>query len=112
MENLYEAVRSRPRPEDVAELVIAAIGATFSQEEARIASEAAAYSFRRLGYTWSSMSNDFAPPSSATKQTDTAARLFDIPRLTPEARYDPTAVDLFISDAVKLRRLGRRYKAR
>ena len=73
---LYDAVQTRPRPEDVAELIESVLPLT-SSERAKLA-KASKNSLRKSVYAYSSMASDFTRPVSAEKQVKTAATVFSI----------------------------------
>lgn len=75
---LYEAIQTRPRPEDVAELVLEVAPELYSDRERAILDKAAKYSLKRMAYRWSSMKADFSRPVSAEKSVRKAEELFAI----------------------------------
>ena len=97
---LYEAVQTRPRPEDVADLIEQRLAMT--EPELRIIQTASRGSLRRHMYAYSSMALDFLRPVSAEKAARTAATLFSkdgkpVPTLTVEQCSDPEAITAYVS---------------
>ena len=72
---LHATLDARPRPEEVAELVLAALGDRLTARERDTLEGAARHSWRRFGW-YSSMSADFARPAGAGRQVATLSRLF------------------------------------
>jgi hypothetical protein len=93
---LYAAIQTRPRPEDVAELVIEALGDRLDAGEHAALYAAARHSLKRMGHRWSSMAADFARPVPMTSQVATASALFEVPQLSSADCLDPVSLDAFI----------------
>jgi hypothetical protein len=94
---LYDAVQRRPRPEDVAELVLEAIGSELKKSDRAILEKAARHSTKRSVWGYSSMATDFARPvSHVDKQVKIAADLFGVETMTAEACLDANRVEAFV----------------
>lgn len=90
LKELHASLDERRRPEDVAELVLQALGPRLSAEEAALLGVAAAKG-RGNGY-FSSMPEDFARPVGGTAQLACAAKVFGLdgpPAVNPD---DPQAL--------------------
>ena len=74
---LHQTLAQRPRPEDVAEMLLPLLGAQLAPVELALLQKAAANSLRRNLWQYTSMLEGFARPVGATKQATTAAELFD-----------------------------------
>jgi hypothetical protein len=72
---LYQTLRQRRRPEDVAELLLPLLQDQLTPSEQNKLAKAAAGSLRRNLWQFSSMSEEFAPPVGADKQARKAAEL-------------------------------------
>jgi hypothetical protein len=98
-ESLYESIQRRPRPEDVAQLILESL--ELDVVESRALDSAARHSLRRgvVGYT--SMAQDFAGPVGAGVQVAKAASIFKVPD-------PPSAADCMYVDVVEafMRKLG------
>ena len=57
---LFESIQKRPRPEDVAELLLELFPGAFGAEERLLLNRAARESLKRNTYAYSSMAADFA----------------------------------------------------
>lgn len=91
---LYDAIQRRPRPEDVAELIVSLFPRAASKPVIVSASRG---SFRQNLYGWSSMASDFARPIGAEKQVKKACELFKIPDVPDVAAcLDPVRVQAFL----------------
>jgi hypothetical protein len=95
---LYDAVQTRPRPEDVAELVLEALGPSLARGERAVLERAAKGSLKRVGDAYSSMAADFARPVSAEKQVRTTATVFGVKKLSAANCLVPAKVEAFISE--------------
>jgi hypothetical protein len=73
---LHATLNARARPEEVADLILAAVGDELSDAQRRVVDGVARHSWRRTGL-FSSMSADFARPVGAARQIATLARLFE-----------------------------------
>jgi hypothetical protein len=74
---LYQTLRQRRRPEDVAELLLPLLQDHLTPSEQSTLAKTAAGSLRRNFWQFSSMSEEFAPPVGADKQARKAAELFE-----------------------------------
>lgn len=93
---LYDTLRQRRRPEDVAELLLPLLQGRLTPAQARTLQKAAGHSLRRGVWPYSAMAHAFRQPVGAARQVQTAAELF---QQQPPAgvRYDDTAaVDAFL----------------
>ncbi|SMC27510.1 hypothetical protein SAMN02745857_02886 [Andreprevotia lacus DSM 23236] len=98
LEPLFESLQRRPRPEDVAELVLEALGETLRPQEKALLEKVAATSFKRGLHQFSSMLEEFQRPVPPSAQTAKAAELFqEIPKLSTEASADPDQVAALIA---------------
>ncbi len=94
---LYECVQTRPRPEDVAELVLEVIGQDLSHARFRIVEKAAKHSMRRNANTYSSMADDFARPTTKIEnQVKATAALFGVEPLSAADCIKPTKVEAYV----------------
>jgi hypothetical protein len=75
---LYDAVQKRPRPEDVAEIVLRALGPTVTKAEKVVLNKAAQHSLKARVNQYTSMATDFARPVSAQRQVNSAQAVFGI----------------------------------
>jgi hypothetical protein len=75
LDRLYDSLDARPRPEDVAALVLEA-HPSLTRRERTVIGEVAAHAGRRHGF--SGMSDDYARPVGATRQVAAARRLFGV----------------------------------
>ena len=101
VDSLYEAVQTRPRPEDTAQLIqdiineLVASGSDRDLLKLKTALEPAARnSLKRGAYSYSSMARDFALVVGADKMVAKAANLFNIPD-------PPTAVECLFVEKVE-----------
>jgi hypothetical protein len=76
---LYDSIQKRPRPEDVAELLLELFPGAFSASERLLLDRAARESLKRSTYAYSSMAADFAQVVGADRLVATSARMFSIP---------------------------------
>ena len=98
VEELYNCIQTRPRPEDVAEIILDILGADLTSGERSRIDKAARNSLRRNAYGFSSMASDFLRPVGAGQQTTKAAELFvPIKSLTTDESADPEKVRLFLA---------------
>jgi hypothetical protein len=95
---LYDAVQTRPRPEDVAELVLEALGPSLSRRERALLERAANGSLKRVANSYSSMAADFARPASAEKQVRTSAAVFGVKKLSAANCLVSAKVEAFICE--------------
>jgi len=77
-DSLYEATQTRPRPEDVAQIIIE-IDGLLNRDEIRLLDQAARNSLRRNVYGYSVMATDFAQGVGADKMVATIAQVCKIP---------------------------------
>ena len=104
---LFACVHGRPRPEDVAELVLRAFGSKLSRHARALLHKAAAGSLSRNAWAFSSMSNEFFRARvNPEPQVRLAGKLFGssplewkAPRLTEEECRDPVKVEAFVREA-------------
>lgn len=97
IDQLYEAVQTRKRPEDVADIVLQAIGDNLVRKDRRKLQSAARYSLRQQAHHYTSMLEDFARPVGMARQVKVATDLFaTAPTLTEEEKSDPVAVQEFV----------------
>jgi hypothetical protein len=79
VEELYRCVQTRPRPEDVAELVLDVLDGQLTDLERRILGKAAKHSLKQNAWGYSSMATDFVRPVGAERQVRVAEELFAVP---------------------------------
>jgi hypothetical protein len=77
-ESLYDCLRRRPRPEDVAQIVEDALGPALRPDEARVLSLASRHSLRKGVAAWSSMADSFFRAPGADRQVQAVSSLFGI----------------------------------
>ena len=73
---LYESLQKRLRPEDVAELVLLELKGKLAGDEERLLKKAAKHSLKNLWQQFTSMSQDFYRPVAPVSQTKKAHELF------------------------------------
>src|SRR5262245_45668239 len=96
---LHATLDARARPEEVADLILAAIGDRLAAWQRATLERAASRSWRR-GSWYSSMSADFARPVGAGRQIATLARLFEgEPGSLAGAAADPAELRLVAAGA-------------
>ena len=94
---LFESIQKRPRPEDVAELLLELFPGAFGAEERLLLNRAARESLKRNTYAYSSMAADFARVVGADRLVATSARLFSIAEPpNAEACLDATRVRAYM----------------
>lgn len=91
-DDLYRSIQTRPRPEDVAQLILEILDKDLTKQERSILDVAARYSFKRYTYAYSSMAQDFAHVHGAEHQVRLAALAFSIP--------DPPSADECLDVAI------------
>ena len=97
MEALFETLNQRRRPEDVAQMILEALGDALSPEERRIMERAAAGSIKRSLMRFTSMMEDFARPVPPERQVRKAEELFETAyTLTAQECADAEKVEAFI----------------
>jgi hypothetical protein len=101
VQSLFETLNGRRRPEDVAQMIVEALGDALSAGERRILERAAGGAFKRALKRFTSMMEDFARPVPPERQVRKAAELFETAdALTAAECADAEKVEDFI------RRLG------
>lgn len=96
IESLYEAIQTRPRPEDVAQIILRVLDLPPTAKAA--VTKAASGSFKQGLWAWSSMARDFARPVGAERQVHKAAELFAIPDPPSDVEcLDPKKVEAFLT---------------
>lgn len=100
IKSLYEAIQKRPRPEDVAQLILE-IG-DLSPADRRKVEPAARNSLKRAAYAYTSMAQDFARRYGADRVVSRAAQIFEISD-PPSATdcLDVLVVEAFMSRVAK-----------
>lgn len=107
--NLHNCLQTRPRPEDVAQVVLEALDSSLTQEERKVIDKAARYSYKRMSYRWSSMSADFARPKTGVeRQAKVASIVFKLPPLDLTASLNAVEVRQYVESAYSL--IGGRQK--
>jgi hypothetical protein len=100
LETLYESLRLRKRPEDIAEVILKALEGKLQRDEKALLERAAANSLKRNLYGYSSMLQEFKKPVGAEKQVKKAAELLKLPVLPAQDKWDdPSEVEAFIASA-------------
>jgi len=93
---LYECVQTRPRPEDVAEVVLEALLPRLSLAQRNVLKQATRISTRSHLLGYSSMAADFHRPTGMEKPVKVASELFSVPMLSVEECLDPERVEVFV----------------
>lgn len=94
---LYDCVQKRPRPEDVAELIMDVLGSSMSAKVRRVLDTAARHSTKRLGWNYSSMASDFhRATTKVASQAEVAATLFNVTPLSATDALDPDKIEALI----------------
>lgn len=96
---LYDSIQRRPRPEDVAELVLEILGPYLRQDEKALLERAARHSLKRMSWNHSSMMVEFKAVVGADKMVATGAKVFALPN-------PPTAAEC--TDVAKVREFAER----
>ncbi len=100
MKQLYDSLKQRKRPEDVAEMVLEELQGRLSPQEADVLRKAAKGSLRHRLFQYTSMLQTFVQPVGLERQVATARELFESVRSLPtEQASDPEAVEQFIRAA-------------
>ena len=97
IESLHATLSARPRPEDVAEIILSGASTHFSPGQKAVLEIAARHSLRRMADGASSMATEFFAAIAPTLQVNTARQLFrrsDLP-LSPAECADPAALKAF-----------------
>lgn len=95
-QKLLDCIQKRPRPEDVAELILEVNPNGYKPGQKAILQRAANHSFRRGLWAYSSMAADFWRPPGAEKQVNLAATLFGVKPLSAFDCLEPEKVEEFI----------------
>lgn len=99
LQELYESLNKRYRPEDVAQLIAEQLEGQLSPKQIAMLNKAAKNSLKHQVYHYTSMLQDFAQPVGAQKQVIKAQELFKSAQgvsLSAEECSDPEAVEKFI----------------
>ena len=96
MQELFESLNKRRRPEDIAQMVREQLRGRLDRRQDALLERAARGSLKQrlLGYT--SMLQDFAKPVGMQRQVSKAEQLFNAPPLPPDQCDDPAAVEAFL----------------
>jgi hypothetical protein len=96
IDRLFQAIQTRPRPEDVAEIILEIRGEAMDAHERDLLDRAARHSLKRAWHGYSSMRDDFARVAGADKLVATSSRLFALPE-PPAAEQcaDPAVITAF-----------------
>ncbi len=78
LENLYQSLQERRRPEDVAAGILVVLEGQLRKEEIRTLEKAARGALRKKAYGYTSMAQTFGKPLLPQKQVATALELFGI----------------------------------
>jgi len=106
---LYETLRQRRRPEDIAELLVSLLQDRLTPKQLATLRKAASHSVRQSVWQYTSLLQTFRTPVGATQQVQQAADLFGVP-LPPAQRYDsPEEVEAFLRQLNPL--IGKQYQA-
>ncbi|RAK65306.1 hypothetical protein [Hymenobacter edaphi] len=95
---LYDTLRQRRRPEDVADMLLPLLQAELTPQQRATLEKAARHSIRRSVWQYTAMQQTFRAVVGADKQAGKAAELF---RVTPDpaARFDdPAAVETLLRE--------------
>lgn len=97
LRKLYDAVQTRPRPEDVAEIILDVLGPAIQGQDKQVLLNAAKTSLRNSLWGYSSMASDFARPGTKVEnQVNVASVLFKVSTLSAFDCLDPDKVKAFI----------------
>lgn len=77
LNQLFESLQKRLRPEDVAEIILSALKNDLSASETKLLRKAGKHSLRNLWHQVTSMSQDFYRPVAPVRQAHKAAELFE-----------------------------------
>ena len=97
LSTLYASLKQRKRPEDVAEMVIAVLGAQLNRPELQMLEKAARGSLSKRFFGYTSMLQEFAPVVGANRQVNTAIERFGLNQPTV-TDISPEATEAFIKD--------------
>ncbi|RPD44130.1 hypothetical protein DNI29_22300 [Hymenobacter sediminis] len=93
---LYQTLHQRPRPEDVAEMLLLLLQPQLTPAQTAMLRRAAAHSLRRNGWQYSAMSNTFRTVVGANRQLHKTAEIFQL-TVTPPVDGDvPAEVEQFL----------------
>lgn len=84
LENLYQSLQERQRPEDVAAGILTILGAQLTATEAKLLQKAARGALKNKQYGYSSMASTFGKPLVHKAQVSTALELFALDRRMKE----------------------------
>ncbi len=97
LRDLYLAVQTRPRPEDVAETILDILGPSLNAREKQLLESTAKFSLRKSLWGYSSMAADFARPTTKIEnQLKVAAILFKVEVPNAFDCLDPEKVETFL----------------
>ena len=97
LDELFDTLARRPRPEDVAEKIRDVLGAELTRGERAILDRAAKGSLKRSFWGYSSMLADWHRPIGVEGQRELAARLFPaVPALGPDDAANADAVERYL----------------
>ena len=104
---LYDTLRQRRRPEDVADMLLPLLQDQLTSPQALTLRKAADHSLRRSVWQYSAMAQTFRQPLGADRQVQKTAELFkQVP--PPSLRYDaPADVEAFLKEVNPL--LGKQF---
>ena len=97
LDPLYVAVQSRPRPEDVAELILSLTPDGIARDDRMVLEKAARHSLRNSIHAYSSMAADFKRPTGADRQVKVASILFKVEPLSAIDCLNPKTVSTFLA---------------
>lgn len=97
IEQLYETLNLRKRPEDVADMIMDLAGASFTRAERSVLEKAAGGSLKRSWMAYTSMLQTFAKPIGAGKQINRAFELFQLVPGGGPSYDDPADIAGFIN---------------
>lgn len=96
MEQLYQSLHQRKRPEDIAQLILEQLDAQLDKKQRAILQKAARGSLKQQVWAYTSLLQDFAQPVGLARQVATAGQLFDVPPLPKNQCADPLAVEHYL----------------
>ncbi len=95
---LYDCIQTRPRPEDVAEVILEILRAELTKSQIRTLEKAAKHSLKRRIFQYSSMATDFARVIGAERQVRKAEELFIVEKpLSATDCVQPKKVEDFLN---------------
>lgn len=89
MEQLYQTIKNRNRPEDIAQMILD-LQDNFTAKETTLLNKAAKGSLKRNFWGYSSMMETFAEPTDAKKQINKSIELF---KLETQEQFDTKSFD-------------------